>query len=151
MLLFLVTQWELPPEFLPPPVPGNFGALGAPPPFAPAPPGAPATTVKRLPEKAELEERSDHQPAKRRGRPYGEWSTVAEIEKDDDELEDQGGDIEGTKEEETTEEVHFEEKRISEGLTAETDLKGPGDFKGFAFKKRTGKGRPQVRQRTSDF
>lgn len=145
----IVTQWEVPAEFqvavLPP-------MLQVPP-----PPGAATAPNKRPLDKAEVEEQSACQPSKRRN-PYGEWSTVSVIERDEEAEgeegeENQRGDTEDTeegKEDRTSGEIQFEEKQISGGLSAETkELKG--DFKGFAFKKRTSKERPQIRQRTSDF
>lgn len=87
-----------------------------------------------------------HQPPKRRG-PYGDWSTVAEVVKE--EVVEESGPVKGEKDEEAAangdEEIQFEEKKISSGeLTEDTD------FKGFSFKKRTNRGKPQIRQRTSD-
>lgn len=171
----LVTQWELPVEFQraarPPPQAATQHPPPAPPQIlstsgtntAPAS-GSTGTTdnsLKRLPDSAELEERSAHQPAKRRG-PYGDWSTVSVIERGDDqttdEVKDEGGETEETKEgtEEGIDggEIQFEEKKILGGLAEDEGLDAglKGDFKGFSFKKRTakGKGRPQIRQRTSD-
>ena len=126
----------------------------------PPPPPAPATTtensLKRPSDKAEVENRNTHQHAKRRN-PYGEWSTVAVIEREEEteEVKGEGETVsddasKGGKEDETGGEIQFEEKKISGGLSVgDKDLKG--DFKGFAFKKRASKGRPQIRQRTSDF
>ena len=86
-----------------------------------------------------------HQPPKRRG-PYGDWSTVAEVVKE--EVEEEPEPVKEEKEVESAtnddEEIQFEEKKISGELTEDRD------FKGFSFKKRTNRGKPQIRQRTSD-
>lgn len=152
VLLLIVTQWEVPAEFqivaLPPvaqvpPPPGAVTALGY----------TASNSLKRPLDKAEVEEQSAHQPSKRRN-PYGEWSTVAVVESDEEGEGDQGRDTENTKEDKedrTSGEIQFEEKQISGGLSSEETKELGGDFKGFAFKKRTSKGRPQIRQRTSDF
>lgn len=88
-----------------------------------------------------------HQLPKRRG-PYGNWSTVAEVVKEEveEEPEPVKGEKDGESESATTndEEIQFEEKKISGELTED------GDFKGFSFKRRTNRGKPQIRQRTSD-
>ena len=44
--------------------------------------------------------------------------------------------------------VKFEEKTLSGGLGLEED--GATEFKGFSFKKRANRGRPQIRQRIGD-
>lgn len=104
-------------------------------------------SLKRPSEKAEVEERDTHQPPKRKG-PYGSWTTVAVVERD---VEEKVGT--GESEEQDTEdappqeeEIQFEEKTISGELSEELR----GEFKGFAFKKRTNKERPQIRQRIGD-
>lgn len=109
-------------------------------------------SYKRPPDQAELEERGVYQPSKRRG-PYGGWTTVAVVERNE-EAEGGGGNGEQLEEEQEdtvdkVEEVQFEEKKISGGLAevGESEVK---EFKGFSFKKRTNRGRPKIRQRTSD-
>lgn len=160
MCFYLVTQWEIPAEFRVPIVPPHAPRLPLPPPPPPASTSAKTTTtttdnsLKRPSDKAAVESRSTHQPAKRRN-PYGEWSTVAVIEREEEteEVEEEGETVSDNvskegKSDETGRGIQFEEKKILGGLS-DGDLKG--DFKGFTFKKRANKGRPQIRQRTSDF
>lgn len=165
LFFFSVTQWE-PPVFpqavMPPPPP-------PPPSRAPITSSAGATTMsdslgtaehslkRPPPDQAELGEGGTVQhPARRKG-PYGEWNTIAVIEKDedDDTLDDQGSKKEGQEQEVegggADGGIQFEEKKISGDLADVDDEEVKEGFKGFAFKKRTTtKERPQTRQRTSD-
>ena len=156
-----VTQWEVPKELqaaatvspasVAPTT--STGALSQPPSSTAAGSQQP---VKRSSEEAGLEKTDTHRPPKRTG-PYGGWTTVAVIEREPEE-ENKVGEAGETEEEvedtEQKEQFQFEEKKISGGLAAEEEegsgeLKG--EFRGFSFKKRLNKGRPQIRQRTSDF
>ncbi len=102
-----------------------------------------------------MEKGDGYQPPKRTGA-YGGWTTVVVIEKDPEVEEEVHNDGEAEEEdtEEGKEEFQFEEK-ISGGLAREEEEEGSGelkgDFKVFSFKKRLNKGRPQIRQRTSDW
>lgn len=137
----------------------------APPPVANATPTGPLSQppismaadtqpVKRSSEEAGLDEKASHHPPKRAG-PYGGWTTVAVIEREPEEEEEEG-DEDGEAEQEVQdseekEQFQFQEK-VSRGLAQEEESgERKGEFKGFAFKKRQSKGRPQIRQRTSDF
>jgi hypothetical protein len=146
--LQVVHPAPVPPQFLPP-VPGAVAAPAS---------TTTANPLKRPLDKAEVEERSAHQYPKRRN-PYGEWSTVSVREEEievpqekEDKEEKEGEGDQGAGDHETDGDIQFEEKKLSEGLSVESnDRQLKGDFKGFVFKKRTSKGRPQTRQRTSDF
>ena len=127
----------------PPPVPSSKDA--------PKPPDSAINPLKRPIDQAEVEKRDTYQPPKRRGHPYGEWNTVAVVEKEEEPVENRVADG-GEKEEEEVddEEIQFEEKTISKGLAEEENRELKGEFKGFSFKKRTNKEKIQIRQRTSD-
>lgn len=112
-------------------------------------------SLKRPADETELEARIVH-PPKRRG-PYGAWTTVAVIERNvkEEDQEVQESNTNKAEEDGNTPSSHgeggiqFEEKRLSGGLETE-DNEVKGEFKGFSFKKRTNKGRPKIRQRIGD-
>ncbi len=158
-----MSQWDLPENFqlqsVPPPPP--------PPLPCPAPETSTPTTgisssvsstqgsLKRSSDKAELEERDTNQkPRPKRATPYGSWTTVSITEKDTTECDANttGDNKNEAKEEEDAalRGTQFQEKTLSVGLDSDDDRKGEDGIKGFSFKKRTNKKRPQSRQRTSD-
>lgn len=153
-----MTQWEVPESFqiaiAPPPVPASTASHLSPD-LAVSTAGSATTdekSFKRPLDQAEVEDSDVHQPPKRRGT-YGAWTTVAVVEKDSEEEEEEEKQDANDKEDNTDsatrgeEEVQFEEKKIS-GLLEEDEMRG--EFKGFAFKKRTNKGKAQIRQRIGD-
>ena len=159
----IVSQWEVPteyqPPFPPPPPPQpqpQFTTPTASATLAPSPDTTPINhdSLKRMAQVAELEERDIIQPPKRRG-PYGGWTTVAIKEREEEEKEE-SAEGEGTEEEKDRDvtdggKVQFEEKTLSVRLGEDEESNEmKGEFKGFSFKKRTNKPRPQTRQRTSD-
>ena len=168
MSLSLVTQWEVPESLRaaaqPPSLPTSTASQLTSSSYPPGTTTGPTSTatgptsssdtmdersLKRTADQAEVEERDVVQPPKRSG-PYGGWTTVAVIERDVEQetptaaTEKEGGDEQTSQEEE--QEVQFEEKKISGDLGEEFK----GEFKGFSFKKRTNKDRPQIRQRIGD-
>ena len=171
--LSLVTQWEIPPEYA-----QAYGIAETPVQGTTAdtqqtstsesnqdnsssnsPSEQATTTTKRSIDQTELESRETHQPSKRRAGPYGAWSTVAVIERTEEELQKESKDGGGEEEcdssdgdEEREDKLNFEEKTVSSLGRSEggPSVMAAGGFKGFGFKKRAGN-RPQIRQlKTND-
>lgn len=170
-----MSQWHPPVEFQPPPPPPPPSSSGARPTSegqtSADEAGVSANSTHGLNETGGVkrsladetgvdDDENTHHLPKRRD-PYGAWTVVSvrEINQDATTHQPVAEDKQEEKEGENLnneEEVQFKEKTLSGQLGDDDEEDGnskgelKGDFKRFSFKKRTNKGRPQTRQRTSD-
>lgn len=104
-------------------------------------------SLKRPAEQAGVDDALIHQHPKRRAPYGGAWTTVAVIEREEDQEDQEEDKEEEESKQDGADKMRFEEKKLPGGLVQE---ESEYSFKRFSFKKRTNKERPKIRERTSD-